>query len=188
MHNNQPINITTLFFQKKPAAANKDVSKVEKKYLYPHGVCPPLKNVRKRRFRKVLRKNFAEAPEIEKEVKHLLRVDNEAVDVKWELVCSCTSFFSVSDIFIWCLRVEIARFAECCLFWPAFARIQEQAEILFWSFSDICSSFKLFFIFFVWKEEKDAKKWKHLTSKLLLVHYSNGLLFRCLLLWYQASE
>ncbi len=27
-----------------------------------------------------------EAPEIEKEVKHLLRVDNEAVDVKWELV------------------------------------------------------------------------------------------------------
>ena len=52
----------------------------------PHGVCAPLKNCRKRRFRKVLRKNYVEAPEIEKEVRHLLRIDNEAVDVKWELV------------------------------------------------------------------------------------------------------
>lgn len=74
------------FQAKKPNLPNKDPSKVEKKYLYPHGVSAPLKNVRKRRFRKVLRKNYVEAPEIEKEVKHLLRVDNEAVDVKWELV------------------------------------------------------------------------------------------------------
>ena len=72
-------------FQKKPSQ-NKDLNKVEKKYLYPHGVCPPLKNCRKRRFRKVLRKNYVEAPELEKEVRHLLRIDNEAVDVKWELV------------------------------------------------------------------------------------------------------
>ncbi len=70
----------------KKAALLKDPNKVEKKYLYPHGVCPPLKNCRKRRFRKVLRKNYVEAPEIEKEVRHLLRIDNEAVDVKWELV------------------------------------------------------------------------------------------------------
>jgi transcription initiation factor TFIID subunit 7 len=31
-------------------------NKVDKKYLYPHGITPPLKNVRKRRFRKTLKK------------------------------------------------------------------------------------------------------------------------------------
>lgn len=64
----------------------KDPNKVDKKYLYPHGVTPSLKNVRKRRFRKTLRKKNVELPEIEKEVKRLLRVDNEAVHVKWEIV------------------------------------------------------------------------------------------------------
>ncbi len=33
-----------------------------------------------------MKKKFVEAPEIEKEVKRLLRVDNEAIDVKWDLV------------------------------------------------------------------------------------------------------
>lgn len=47
---------------------------------------PSLKNVRKRRFRKTLKKKNVELPEIEKEVKRLLRVDNEAVNVKWEIV------------------------------------------------------------------------------------------------------
>jgi len=60
--------------------------RVEKKYLYPHGVTPPLKNVRKRRFRRTLRKKFVEVPEIEKEVKRLLRMDNEAVQVRYEEV------------------------------------------------------------------------------------------------------
>lgn len=46
----------------------KELNKVDKKYLWPHGVTPPLKNVRKRRFRKTLRKKYVEAPEIEKEV------------------------------------------------------------------------------------------------------------------------
>lgn len=45
-----------------------------------------MKNVRKRRFRKTLKKKNVELPEIEKEVKRLLRVDNEAVNVKWEIV------------------------------------------------------------------------------------------------------
>lgn len=54
--------------------------------MYPHGVTPSLKNVRKRRFRKTLKKKNVELPEIEKEVKRLLRVDNEAVNVKWEIV------------------------------------------------------------------------------------------------------
>lgn len=46
----------------------KEPNKVDKNYLWPHGVTPPLKNVRKRRFRRILRKQNAEAPEIEKEV------------------------------------------------------------------------------------------------------------------------
>lgn len=54
--------------------------------MFPHGVTPSLKNVRKRRFRKTLKKKNVELPEIEKEVKRLLRVDNEAVNVKWEIV------------------------------------------------------------------------------------------------------
>ena len=59
---------------------------MDKKYLYPHGIAAPLKNCRKRRFRKTLKKKYVEAPEIEKEVKRLLRVDYEAVSVKWEVI------------------------------------------------------------------------------------------------------
>jgi len=50
----------------------KEPNKVDKKYLWPHGITPPLKNVRKRRFRKTLRKKYVEAPEIEKEVLFIL--------------------------------------------------------------------------------------------------------------------
>lgn len=64
----------------------KDPNKVDKKYLWPHGVTPPCKNVRKRRFRKTLKKKYVEAPEIEKEVKRLLRSDNDATNVKWEII------------------------------------------------------------------------------------------------------
>ncbi|VVD02439.1 unnamed protein product [Leptidea sinapis] len=64
----------------------KDPYKVDKKFLYPHGITPPTKNVRKRRFRKTLKKKNIEAPEIEKEVKRLLRADNEAVSVTWEVI------------------------------------------------------------------------------------------------------
>lgn len=68
------------------AAKKKDPHKVDKKFLWPHGIAPPMKNVRKRRFRKTLKKKYVEAPEIEKEVRRLLRVDNEAVSVRWELI------------------------------------------------------------------------------------------------------
>ncbi|EDW02642.1 transcription initiation factor TFIID subunit 7 [Drosophila grimshawi] len=64
----------------------KDPNKVDKKYLFPHGITPPCKNVRKRRFRKTLKKKNVETPEIEKEVKHLLRSDNEAVRVDYEII------------------------------------------------------------------------------------------------------
>lgn len=64
----------------------KDRTKADKKFLWPHGVTPSLKNVRKRRFRKTLKKKYVDAPEIEKEVKRLFRVDNEAVSVRWEII------------------------------------------------------------------------------------------------------
>jgi len=66
----------------------KDPNKVDKKFLWPHGITPPLKNVRKRRFRKTLKKKYVEAPEIEKEVevKRLLRGDLDAVNVKFEVL------------------------------------------------------------------------------------------------------
>lgn len=64
----------------------KDPLKVDKKFLFPHGITPPTKNVRKRRFRKTLKKKSVDAPEIEKEVKRLLRADNEAVSVTWEVI------------------------------------------------------------------------------------------------------
>jgi len=72
--------------EEKKKMDKKELMKAEKKYMWPHGITPPLKNVRKRRFRKTLKKKYADAPEIEKEVKRLFRVDNEAVHVKWEIV------------------------------------------------------------------------------------------------------
>nr|BAB30600.1 unnamed protein product [Mus musculus] len=70
-----------------------------KKYNWKHGITPPLKNVRKKRFRKTTKKlpdvkqvdeiNFSEytqSPSVEKEVKRLLYSDAEAVSVRWEVV------------------------------------------------------------------------------------------------------
>lgn len=57
---------------------------LEKKFQHLHGVVPPLKNVRRRRFRKTLRKKLIDLASIEKEVKRLLRADLEAEDVKAE--------------------------------------------------------------------------------------------------------
>ncbi|XP_023943514.2 transcription initiation factor TFIID subunit 7-like [Bicyclus anynana] len=76
----------------------KDPYKVEKKYLWPHGITPPTKNVRKRRFRKTLKKKYVEAPEIEKEVKRLLRADNEACQLSWEVVFEDDESLVKSDL------------------------------------------------------------------------------------------
>ncbi|XP_059535227.1 transcription initiation factor TFIID subunit 7-like isoform X1 [Myotis daubentonii] len=71
----------------------------QKKYAWKHGITPPLKNVRKKRFRKTRRKlvdfkqvkevsftECAESVDPEKEVKRLLRSDAEAVSVRWEVI------------------------------------------------------------------------------------------------------
>uniref|UniRef100_A0A1I7ULG8 TAFII55_N domain-containing protein n=1 Tax=Caenorhabditis tropicalis TaxID=1561998 RepID=A0A1I7ULG8_9PELO len=60
--------------------------KAVKQWQYPHGLTPPMKCARKKRFRKTKKKKFMDAPEVEKELKRLLRADLEADSVKWEIV------------------------------------------------------------------------------------------------------
>ena len=54
--------------------------------MWTHGITPPLKNVRKRRFRKTAKKKLTESPEIEKEVKRLLRTDLSANSVTFDVI------------------------------------------------------------------------------------------------------
>lgn len=58
----------------------------KREFQFPHGITPPLKNVRKRRFRKTLKKKYVDFSEIEKEVKRLFKFDCEAIDSRYEIV------------------------------------------------------------------------------------------------------
>lgn len=42
-------------------------------YNWPHGLTPPMKNARKCRFRKTKKKKYMDAPDVERELKRLLR-------------------------------------------------------------------------------------------------------------------
>lgn len=53
---------------KPKALEKKEPYKVDSKFLWPHGITPPLKNVITKRFRKILRKDVDEAKQIEQEV------------------------------------------------------------------------------------------------------------------------
>lgn len=64
----------------------KDKDTKDKRYMLPHGITAPMKNVRKRRFRKTLKKKYVDLPDVEKEVKRLLRTDTEAISVRYEVV------------------------------------------------------------------------------------------------------
>ncbi|EFO94486.1 hypothetical protein GCK72_008797 [Caenorhabditis remanei] len=66
--------------------AQKLAKKAAKQWQYPHGLTPPMKCARKKRFRKTKKKKLMDAPEVEKELKRLLRADLEADSVKWEIV------------------------------------------------------------------------------------------------------
>ncbi|XP_061265202.1 transcription initiation factor TFIID subunit 7-like isoform X1 [Bos javanicus] len=82
-----------------PKAIRKAEKQRKKKYTWKHGITPPLRNVRKRKFRKTIKKvaDFKqieemdlpvhiESPEVEKEVKRLLCSDAEAVNARWEVI------------------------------------------------------------------------------------------------------
>ncbi|KAG5851838.1 hypothetical protein ANANG_G00056070 [Anguilla anguilla] len=68
-----------------PKNKKKDKDK-DKKFVWNHGITCPLKNTRKRRFRKTAKKKYIESPDVEKEVKRLLSTDAEAVSVRWEVI------------------------------------------------------------------------------------------------------
>lgn len=68
-----------------PKSKKKDKDK-DKKFVWNHGITAPLKNTRKRRFRKTAKKKYIESPDVEKEVKRLLSTDAEAVSVRWEVI------------------------------------------------------------------------------------------------------
>jgi len=58
----------------------------EKKFLFPHGISAPLKNVRRRRFRKCARKKYGDSPDVQKEVMRLLKADLEADTTSYKLI------------------------------------------------------------------------------------------------------
>jgi len=68
-----------------PKSKKKDKDK-DKKFVWNHGITCPLKNTRKRRFRKTAKKKYIESPDVEKEVKRLLSTDADAVSVRWEVI------------------------------------------------------------------------------------------------------
>ncbi|CAG9532113.1 unnamed protein product [Cercopithifilaria johnstoni] len=61
-------------------------SKRDRMWQWPHGLTPPMKSVRKRRFRKTKKKKYMDAPEVERELKRLLRADIEATSSRWEII------------------------------------------------------------------------------------------------------
>nr|XP_020728591.1 transcription initiation factor TFIID subunit 7-like isoform X2 [Odocoileus virginianus texanus] len=82
-----------------PKAIRKTEKQRQKKYTWKHGITPPLRNVRRRRFRKTIKKlpDFKKieemdvsehfgSPDVEKEVKRLLCADAEAVNARWEVI------------------------------------------------------------------------------------------------------
>lgn len=63
-----------------------DKNSAMNKYKWPHGLAPPLKNVRRKRFRKVAKKKIVDYAEIEKEVKQIFRADRDAHKIDYEVL------------------------------------------------------------------------------------------------------
>ncbi|VDN43365.1 unnamed protein product [Gongylonema pulchrum] len=74
-------------FTSASSSPRSDISKIkrDKVWQWPHGLTPPMKSVRKRRFRKTKKKKYLDAPDIERELKRLLRADIEATSSRWEV-------------------------------------------------------------------------------------------------------
>ncbi|XP_034489481.1 transcription initiation factor TFIID subunit 7-like [Drosophila innubila] len=79
--------------------ANKDIPKVDEKFLWPHGLTPPTRNIRRRRIANALKGKNVEPAEqdILKEVKYLLRMDSEAVRVQYEVLDDDGKLDELSD-------------------------------------------------------------------------------------------
>ncbi len=86
--------------------ANKTTKKDQKndKYKWPHGLAPPLKNVRRKRFRKVAKKKMIDYAEIETEVKQIFRADREAYKIDYEV---CNKKIDLTNIRFLILLLEL---------------------------------------------------------------------------------
>lgn len=64
------------------------VPTVDVKFLWPHGLTPPFRHLRKRRLNIALRDKNLDSPEsdVVKDVKYLLRMDSEAERVDYEVI------------------------------------------------------------------------------------------------------
>ncbi|CAI4226070.1 unnamed protein product [Auanema sp. JU1783] len=79
-------NTTNALTTETTTEARSNTKKEVKQWQYPHGLTPPMKSVRRRRFRKTKKKKYMDAPEVEKELKKLLRADLDAESIRWEIV------------------------------------------------------------------------------------------------------
>lgn len=57
-----------------------------RQFQFPHGLVPPMRNARKKRFRTTKQKKLMGVVEIETALKRILRDDLEATSVHWEIV------------------------------------------------------------------------------------------------------
>ncbi|KAF7636399.1 TAFII55_N domain-containing protein [Meloidogyne graminicola] len=72
--------------ERKKLAKSDGNNKGQDKYEWPHGICPPMRFAQRKRFRKIKRKKYMDASDVERELKRLLRSDLDSVNVKWEVV------------------------------------------------------------------------------------------------------
>lgn len=77
-------DISQMLVVEKPVKEESSITKgplVHDDYFWPHGVTPPLRHVRKRRFRKRLSKRAIEM--VEEQVDELMEADKAAEEVAW---------------------------------------------------------------------------------------------------------
>ncbi|OAF68486.1 Transcription initiation factor TFIID subunit 7 [Intoshia linei] len=65
---------------------NTKMNDVDVRYLWDDGLTPPMKCVRKRNFREILINKDSEESKLHEEVRNLLRADEEAVSIRYEIV------------------------------------------------------------------------------------------------------
>ncbi|CEF65081.1 Transcription initiation factor TFIID subunit 7 [Strongyloides ratti] len=61
-------------------------SRRDKLFSHPDGLTPPMKSARKRMFRKTKKNKYVDAPDVEKEVRRLLREDLESISSEFILL------------------------------------------------------------------------------------------------------
>eukprot|EP00911_Craspedida_sp_UC1_P001732 UC1_evm1s1319 len=72
--------------QRKASSSSKSKGNKNKERLWPHGLTPPLKNVRKKRWRKTAARAVDDLADVEEEVQRLLRADEEAIESTYEMI------------------------------------------------------------------------------------------------------